>query len=305
MDQYLAELTTEMINAESVHIDECTTEEMLYIMNAEDKKVPEAVHKEIPRIAQAVDLIHQSLSGGGKMIYIGAGTSGRLGVLDAAECPPTFGTDPDMIQAYIAGGDIALRTAVEGSEDSEEQGRQLVLECGIRPGDIVVGISASGSAPFVLSAIQTANELGAVTLGVVNNKNSKLEKLCRVCIAPVVGAEVIMGSTRLKSGTAQKLVLNMLTTCAMVKLGKVYDNLMVDLKASNKKLLDRSVRITQFATGTDPQTAKDYLGEAGMHTKLAIMMIKSGLGAGEAAEVLAENKGYLKKAILSSQCKSQ
>ena len=297
MDQYLASLTTEKINEQSFKIDECTTEQMLTLMNAEDNKVPEAVAKEIPNIAKAVDIINASISNGGKLFYIGAGTSGRLGVLDAAECPPTFGTDPEMIQAFIAGGDTALRTAIEGIEDSAEQGRQLVQSCKITPGDVVIGISASGSAPFVLSAIETAKEIGAATIGIVNNAESKLEALCDVCIAPVVGPEVIMGSTRLKSGTAQKLVLNMLTTCTMVKQGKVYNNLMVDLKASNKKLYDRAIRIIQFATNTDADTAAQYLHLSGTRTKLAIMMIKTHLDVTQAERILQENQGFLKRAI--------
>lgn len=298
MDQYLAGLTTEGVNEKTFCIDECSTEAMLKLINEEDKKVPEAVEMEIPLIAKAVELVHARLSAGGRMFYIGAGTSGRLGVLDAAECPPTFGTSPELVQAYIAGGDTALRTAVEGSEDSGEEGRQLVESCGITKRDAVVGISASGSAPFVLAAIEAAREMGAATIGIVNNKHSKLDKLCDVCIAPVVGSEVIMGSTRLKSGSSQKLVLNMLTTCVMVKLGKVYNNLMVDLKASNRKLYDRSIRIIQMTTGVEPETAAEYLKEADSHVKLAIMMIRSGLDVTEASRILEKNRGYLKKAIL-------
>lgn len=297
MDQYLAGLTTEEINFESFMIDECTTDQMLRLINEQDKKVPIAVEKEIPNIAIAVDMLTDSINNGGRMFYIGAGTSGRLGVLDASECPPTFGTDPDMVQGYIAGGDIALRLAVEGFEDSEDEGIALINKCGVTKKDIVVGITASGSAAFVIAAIKRAKEIGASTIGVVNNDNSKLKGLCDVCIAPVVGPEAIMGSTRLKSGSAQKLVLNMLTTCTMVKLGKVYNNLMVDLKASNKKLYDRAIRIIKFATEVDTQTATKYLVLSGTNTKLAIMMIKTDLGVEEAEKVLKENNGFLKKAI--------
>lgn len=299
MNDYLAGLTTEAINPETFMIDECTTEQMVQLMNQQDALVPAAVAKEIPSIAKAVDILHHRLSNGGRMFYIGAGTSGRLGVLDASECPPTFGTDPSLVQGYIAGGDYALRNAVEGCEDDGEEGISLILNAGVTEKDAVVGISASGSAQFVIAALEKAKELGAATIGVCNNKGSKLEPVADVCIAPVVGAEVIGGSTRLKAGTAQKLVLNMLTTCTMVKLGKTYNNLMVDLKASNIKLVDRSIRIIVQTTDVDASTAKAVLEKASMNCKLAIMMIKTGLDAKEAEEVLAQHQGRLKQAIHS------
>lgn len=301
MDEYLAGLTTEEINEETQMIDELTTEQMLRLMNEQDAKVPDAVKAEIPRIMKAVDILHHVLKNGGRMFYIGAGTSGRLGVLDASECPPTFGTDPLLVQGHIAGGDVALRLAVEGYEDNAEEGIALIERCGVTDKDAVVGITASGSAQFVIAGLRKAGEIGAATIGVVNNKNSKVEPVCDVCIAPVVGPEVIMGSTRLKAGTAQKLVLNMLTTCTMVKLGKTYNNLMVDLKASNIKLYDRSVRIIRAATGVDDKTAIAYLESASMSSKLAIMMIKTGLDAEKAKQVLNENEGSLKKAFAQLQ----
>ncbi|WP_339293458.1 N-acetylmuramic acid 6-phosphate etherase [Paenibacillus sp. FSL W8-0187] len=301
MDEYLAGLTTEEINEETQMIDELTTEQMLRLMNEQDAKVPDAVKAEIPRIMKAVDILHHVLKNGGRMFYIGAGTSGRLGVLDASECPPTFGTDPLLVQGHIAGGDVALRLAVEGYEDNAEEGIALIERCGVTDKDAVVGITASGSAQFVIAGLRKAGEIGAATIGVVNNKNSKVEPVCDVCIAPVVGPEVIMGSTRLKAGTAQKLVLNMLTTCTMVKLGKTYNNLMVDLKASNIKLYDRSVRIIRAATGVDDKTAIAYLESAYMSSKLAIMMIKTGLDAEKAKQVLNENEGSLKKAFAQLQ----
>ncbi|ALS29466.1 N-acetylmuramic acid 6-phosphate etherase [Paenibacillus sp. 32O-W] len=297
MKDYLASLTTEGINPDTQMIDECTTEQMLELLNREDAKVPAAVAAEIPHIARAVEALYQSLSKGGKMFYIGAGTSGRLGVLDASECPPTFGVDPSLVQGYIAGGDQALRTAVEGCEDDGDEGRALIDRIGVTEKDAVIGISASGSAAFVIEGLRRAAEIGAVTIGVVNNKNTKLEQVCDICIAPVVGPEVIAGSTRLKAGTAQKLVLNMLSTCTMVKLGKTYNNLMVDLKASNKKLFDRSLRIIKAATGVDDETAAAYLAQSSMDCKLAIMMIKSGLDAASAERVLAQCAGNLKEAI--------
>ncbi|MBO9598247.1 MAG: N-acetylmuramic acid 6-phosphate etherase [Cohnella sp.] len=299
MNDYFAGLTTEAINPDTFMIDECTTEQMVLLMNQQDALVPAAIAEEIPRIAKAVDVLHHRLSNGGRMFYIGAGTSGRLGVLDASECPPTFGTDPSLVQGYIAGGDIALRNAVEGCEDDVDEGRALIESIGVTSKDVVIGISASGSANYVIAALTKAKEYGAATIGVCNNKGSKFEPIVDVCIAPVVGPEVISGSTRLKAGTAQKLVLNMLTTCTMVKLGKTYNNLMVDLKASNIKLLDRSVRIIMNTTDVDASTAAATLEKASMNCKLAIMMIKTGLDAKEAEQALHVNGGRLKQAILS------
>ncbi|MFS0722510.1 N-acetylmuramic acid 6-phosphate etherase [Paenibacillus sp. 1P07SE] len=297
MTDYLASLTTEGNNAGTRAIDESSTEEILALLNHEDSKVPAAVAAEIPSIARAVEALTTSLSSGGRMHYIGAGTSGRLGVLDASECPPTFGVDPLLVQGHIAGGDQALRMAVEGCEDDGEAGRSLVDLLGITSTDAVVGISASGTAAFVIEALRRAKELGAVTIAVVNNKQSQLEQVSDVCIAPVVGPEAIAGSTRLKAGTAQKLVLNMLTTSTMIKLGKTYNNLMVDLKASNKKLYNRSLRIIMAAAEVDELAAARYLDEAAMDCKLAIMMIKSKLGSVEAAAALEECNGNLKQAI--------
>ena len=297
MTSYFAQLTTEMINPATTSIDECGTQEMLLLMNEEDQKVPLAVRQEIDKIADAVDVLYNSLKNGGRMFYVGAGSSGRLGVLDASECPPTYGTDPTLVQAYIAGGDTALRTAVEGCEDDAESGASLIRDKGIGPKDVVIGIAASGSTPYVLGAIREANQRGAATVGVVTNKNSKLSEVCDICIAPVVGPEVITGSTRLKSGTAQKLVLNMLTTGVMIKLGKVYNNLMVDLKASNSKLYDRSVRIVREVTGASEQQAVEALKQAGMHVKTAIMMLETETDAREASLLLEQNDGRLKAAI--------
>lgn len=299
MDQYLAGLTTEEINTQTMMIDECSTEQMLHLMNSEDAKVPLAVAAVIPQIVRAVDMIHLALRNGGRLLYIGAGSSGRIGVLDASECPPTFGIDAALVQGHIAGGDEALRMAIEGCEDDAEEGAALIKRCNVTSKDVVIGITASGSAQFVIAGLKRAKEIGAATVGVVNNNNSKLEQVCDVCIAPVVGPEVIMGSTRLKAGTAQKLVLNMLTTCVMVKLGKTYNNLMVDLRASNKKLHDRSIRIIQAATKADADTAKGYLERASNNCKLAIMMIKTGLDAERAEIALNQCDGSLKQAIQS------
>lgn len=299
MTSYFAQLTTEMNNPATSTIDECGTREMLLLMNQEDQRVPVSVRHEIDAIADAVDLLVKSLKNGGRMFYVGAGSSGRLGVLDASECPPTYGTDPALVQAYIAGGDTALRTAVEGCEDDADSGALLIREKGVGAGDVVIGITASGSTPYVLGAIRQAREIGAATVGVVTNKNSLLGDLCDVCIAPVVGPEVISGSTRLKSGSAQKLVLNMLTTGVMIKLGKVYNNLMVDLKASNSKLYDRSIRIVREVTGVSEQQAADTLKKAGLHVKTAILMLETGTDFGEATTLLELNEGRLKAAIRS------
>lgn len=298
MNEYLSNLITEKVNQNTKNIDECSTGEILELINQEDCGVPLAVKKEIPSIIKAVDILYESLKNGGKMVYIGAGTSGRLGVLDASECPPTFGTDPELVQGYIAGGDVALRTAVEGCEDNEELGRQQIFECNIKKGDVVIGITASGSAPYVIGAIKQAKELGAKTIAVVNNKESKLKPICDICIAPVVGPEVIIGSTRMKAGSAQKLVLNMLTTSTMIKLGKVYGNMMVDLKATNHKLNDRALRIIKATTGVDDETAREYLVKANKNTKTAIVMILSGYSLEESEKLLLENEGYLKKALM-------
>lgn len=297
MDQYLSALGTEKSNEATQDIDLCSTLEMVTLMNRQDMEVPRAVQAQLPQIARAVDILHEALRAGGHMIYVGAGTSGRLGVLDASECPPTFSTPPQLVQGFIAGGDTALRNAVEGCEDSREQGVQAVRDAQVGPRDVVVGITASGGAPYVLAAVEEARRRGAATIGVVTNPGTKLAALCDVCIAPEVGPEVIAGSTRLKSGTAQKLVLNMLTTCTMVKLGKVYGNLMVDLNPSNQKLMERARRIICQVAGVGENRADEALAEAQGSTKLAIMMLKSGLSCGEAARLLESSGGVLRRAL--------
>ncbi len=297
MNQYLSGLMTETVNPNTIGIDECSTEEILRLINAEDACIPGAVASEIPNLTQAVDLAYGALKGGGHMFYVGCGTSGRLGVLDASECPPTYGVDPELVQGYIAGGDEALRRAVEGSEDDAEAGARLVRDLGITSQDVLVGITASGAAPYVLGATTEAKRQGAVCIAVVNNHGSKLEGLCDVTVAPVPGPEVIMGSTRMKAGTAQKMVLNMLSTSVMVKLGKVYNNLMVDLQAGNQKLYDRSLRIICSTTDATPETAQEYLDRAGGSVKTAIMMLKTGLDREAAQRMLEQNEGRLKWAI--------
>ena len=301
MDNYLAGLATECVNEETKSIDMLSTADMVSLINSQDALVAAAVGQQTAQIARAVDLIVPGLEQGGRLIYLGAGTSGRLGVLDASECPPTFGVNPYMVQGYIAGGDGALRNPVEGAEDDEEAGAAMIDSLGVDENDVVCGITASGGAPYVLAAMQRAAERGAKTVGLCTNANTKLEKICDVTIAPVVGAEVISGSTRMKSGTAQKMVLNMLTTCSMVKLGKVYGNLMVDLKASNKKLRDRAKRLIKLATAVDDDEAARVLDLAGGYVKLAILIEKSGLDAAVAKTLLDTNGGRLRAAIEAAE----
>lgn len=297
MEENLAKLATEMVNPETQNIDRCSTREMVDLVNRQDALVAGAVAAEGDHIARAVDLISERLARGGRLIYLGAGTSGRLGVLDASECLPTFGVNPEMVQGHIAGGDIALRHPVEGCEDDEEEGIRLMDRLEAGPDDAVVGITASGRTPYVLAALRRARERGSVSIGLCTNAHSRLEEVCEVTIAPLVGPEVISGSTRMKSGTAQKLVLNMLSTCSMIKLGKVYGNLMVDLRASNQKLQDRARRLVIHATGVTEERAQTLLEQAGGHVKLAILLEESGLGAEKARRVLEDCGGHLARAI--------
>lgn len=297
MDKYLASLTTEQVNERTKELDRCDTAEILTMINREDTTVPEAVGKVIPQITQAVDMIVDAIRGGGRLFYFGAGTSGRLGVLDASECPPTYGVSPDLVQGHIAGGDTALRNAVEDSEDNEELGRSEITRLGITAADVVTGIAASGRTPYVLGTVRQARAVGAKTIGLTTNPDSVLQKEVDVCIAPVVGPEALTGSTRMKSGTAQKLVLNMLTTATMVKLGKVYGNRMVDLNATNGKLVERAKRIFCDITGGSEEDAEKYLRAADKRTKLAIFMYFSRLDAPAARAVLEENGGNLRQAL--------
>ena len=245
MEDNFADLTTEKVNPATAHIDECTTLDMIKLINAEDKKVALAVERVLPEIAKAVDVIAESFSRGGRLFYIGAGTSGRLGVLDASECPPTFGVSPDMVQGLIAGGERALIKAVEGAEDNRTLAANDLLNKNFCAADILVGITASGRTPYVLGGVEFAKKLGATTVGVSCVENSALAKVVDIAITPVTGAEALTGSTRMKAGTATKMVLNMLTTAAMIKIGKVRGNLMVCVQATNDKLRDRLRRINK------------------------------------------------------------
>lgn len=290
-------IITETNNQRTQQIDVCSTLDMVTLMNEEDKQVAYAVELELPHIADAIDAIVAGFKRGGRLIYCGAGTSGRLGVLDASECPPTFGTNEEMVQGFIAGGDYALRHPIEGAEDSFEDGYELMKDIQVTDCDVVVGITASGRTKYVLGAIERAKEMGAFTVGICTNANSDLERMANLTIAPLVGAEVIQGSTRLKSGTAQKMVLNMLTTGSMIKIGKVYKNYMVDMKPSNEKLMDRSVRLVVEATGVTNEDAYEQLKQCGFHVKTAIVMIMRNCSFKEAKLLLEQTEGYVSAAI--------
>lgn len=290
-------LTTEKINKNTVDIDLCETEEIVRLINAEDKKVAFAVEREIPQIVRAVDLIADSLRSGGRLIYIGAGTSGRLGVLDASECPPTYGTDPDRIVGVIAGGDVALRSAREGAEDDGETGSRELLALNVCARDTVVGISASGSAAYVIEAMRTARSVGAKTVGVCNAQSEPMREVADVFVSVDTGPEAITGSTRMKAGTAQKMVLNIFTTSAMVKIGKTYRNFMVDICPGNVKLKNRAARIVAAAAGIDEECASRYLGLTHGNVKTALVAAVAGVDAAAAETALNENGGVARKAI--------
>ena len=298
-DLKLDKLTTESRNLNTSNIDKVSTLEMVKIINNEDKKVAEAVEKEIHKIAQAIDYIVERIKKGGRLIYIGAGTSGRLGILDASECPPTYGVSEELIQGIIAGGHEAIFRAKEGAEDSKELAIEDLKLKKLSSNDIVVGIAASGRTPYVVGGLEYGNQIGALTISITCNSDSEVSKTSQISIAPIVGAEVITGSTRLKSGTAQKLVLNMLSTGSMIKLGKVYGNLMVDVKATNKKLIERAKKIVCEATGIEKNLAEDILLKTDYDVKLSIFMILSGLSLNDAREKLLENDGYIAKALES------
>ena len=296
MSLNLGELATEGRLPESIHIDRCSTAEMLQIINAQDRLVAAAVDREIPRIARAVDLIADRLRCDGRLVYVGAGTSGRLAVLDASEMPPTYGVPPEMVQAVIAGGLEAVFSTREGAEDDPEAARTDIAAL-VRPGDAVVGIAASGRTPYTVAALEAARALGCATVAVTNNARTPLGKAADVAIAPVVGPEVIMGSTRMKAGTAQKLVLNMLSTGVMIKLGKVYTNLMVDMQCSNEKLYHRAVRMIMLATGAGEAEASVALDRSGRHAKTALVGLLAGLEPEEARRVLVETGGFVRQAV--------
>ena len=292
----LEKLMTESRNQNTLNIDKVSTLEMVKMINNEDKKVAEAVEAELPRIAEAIDEIAIRMNKGGRLIYIGAGTSGRLGILDASECPPTYGVSEELVQGVIAGGHQAIFRAKEGAEDSKELAVEDLKNKKITENDIIVGLAASGRTPYVIGGLEYANKVGAMTIAITCNAGSKF-KAAKISIAPVVGPEVVTGSTRLKSGTAQKLVLNMLSTGTMIKLGKVYGNLMVDVRATNEKLVERAKKIVCEATGVTREEAGKYLEETNYDVKLSIFMILSKLEQEEARKVLENSKGYIAEAL--------
>jgi N-acetylmuramic acid 6-phosphate etherase len=289
-------LLTEARHPDTARIDQLSTREMLEVINAADRSVADAVHAELARIAQAVDGIAERLQQGGRLFYIGAGTSGRLGVLDASECPPTFNVDPGLVVGLIAGGDHALRHSIEGAEDDARQGAEDLKAHGLGAGDTVVGIAASGRTPYVLGGMLYANQLGALTIGLSCVPGSEVECRAKIAITPAVGPEVITGSTRMRAGTATKLVLNMLSTGAMIRIGMVYGNLMVNVQPTNVKLKDRAVRIIAAATGVDQERAEALLAEAGT-VRVAIVMQRLGVSPAEAKERLEAAHGRLRAAL--------
>ena len=297
IDDYFERATTESRNVRSANIDTLPVIEILRIINEEDKGVPFAVEKALPDIAALVEDIVRAFSNGGRLVYIGAGTSGRLGVLDASECPPTFGVPKGMVIGLIAGGDFALRNSIEGAEDEPEGGMQALRGIGFCACDVLVGITASGSAPYVLGAMQYAREQGAVVGAISCNRESKTFTLAHHRILLEVGPEVITGSTRMKAGTAQKLVLNMLTTTSMIRIGKVYGNLMVDLMPVNRKLVDRSKRLIRQATGCTRDEAEAAFLASGGKPKIAILMIALGISAEKAQELIQQGQGRLAAAM--------
>lgn len=293
----LNKLTTEQRNSHSMDLDALTTKEILQVMNEEDQKVPASVNRALPHIEQAVEAVKRSFNQGGHMIYVGAGTSGRLGVLDAAECIPTFSADPSTVQAVIAGGAPAMTRAVEGAEDSPQQAEQDLQGLPLTAKDTVLGIAASGRTPYVIGALEYAKKVGAATASLACNQDAEISKHAAINIEVPVGPEVLTGSTRLKAGTAQKLVLNMISTASMIGIGKVYKNLMVDVKPTNDKLIERSKSIIMQATECGYSTADHYFQEADQNVKLAIVMILTNLSKAEAQQKLTGSKGFVRDIV--------
>ncbi|PKH06702.1 N-acetylmuramic acid 6-phosphate etherase [Moritella sp. Urea-trap-13] len=292
-------LTSEQRNSASANLDQLSTLELVKLFNSEDDKVTQAIKLELPLIAAAIDMIAHAFQQNGRLIYIGAGTSGRLGVLDASECPPTFGVGHQQVQGIIAGGEAAMFKAQEGAEDDINAAQVDLEKIQLTPQDVVVGIAASGRTPYVIGGLSFANKFGCDTIAISCNDNSPISTLAKIAITPVVGAEVLTGSSRMKAGTAQKLVLNMLSTGAMVRTGKVYQNLMVDVKTSNEKLITRSENIIMDVTGVDRERAQALLVQGKQHVKSAILMELNGVDYVTATQQLAENQGFLRQALTS------
>jgi N-acetylmuramic acid 6-phosphate etherase len=297
MSNLLNELTTEQVNPRTSNIDCLTTEEIVRLINDEDRQIAYKIQELTPVIAKAADYIIHSFQNGGRLLYLGAGTSGRLGILDASECPPTYGTDPSMVQGIIAGGDRAIKDPVEGAEDSPFTGAADIDALNVGPNDTVVGIAASGRTPYVLGAMKRARELGATVIGLCNNHDTPMSGYADLLIEAVVGPEVVLGSTRMKAGTAQKLILNMLTTSAMIRMGKVYGNLMVDLNPSNSKLVHRAKRIIGLATNASDTAIEQAYEQADGHVKTAIVMLLANVDRAEADQLLEQTGGFVREAV--------
>ncbi|ENM5883285.1 N-acetylmuramic acid 6-phosphate etherase [Vibrio metoecus] len=293
----LSHLVSEGRNPDTMDIDLLSSQEIVERLNQQDKQVPLAVEAVLPQIAQAVDKITAAFKQGGRLIYLGAGTSGRLGVLDASECPPTFGVSDQMVIGLIAGGKEAMFTAQEGAEDNATLGAHDLQQIDFSSKDVLVGIAASGRTPYVIGALEYANDLGATTVALSCNPDSPIAEIAQIAISPVVGPEALTGSTRLKSGTAQKLVLNMLTTASMIRLGKSYQNLMVDVRATNRKLIARAVRIVMQATDCQREEAEALLKESHNNAKLAILMHLTGMNYEQATAKLSQSDGFLRRAM--------
>ncbi|WP_053056541.1 N-acetylmuramic acid 6-phosphate etherase, partial [Vibrio cholerae] len=293
----LSHLVSEGRNPDTMDIDLLSSQEIVERLNQQDKQVPLAVEAVLPQIAQAVDKITAAFKQGGRLIYLGAGTSGRLGVLDASECPPTFGVSDQMVIGLIAGGKEAMFTAQEGAEDNATLGAHDLQQIDFSSKDVLVGIAASGRTPYVIGALEYANDLGATTIALSCNPDSPIAEIAQIAISPVVGPEALTGSTRLKSGTAQKLVLNMLTTASMIRLGKSYQNLMVDVRATNRKLIARAVRIVMQATDCQREEAEALLKESHNNAKLAILMHLTGMNYEQATAKLSQSDGFLRRAM--------
>jgi N-acetylmuramic acid 6-phosphate etherase len=300
MTEALEQLLTEQVDDRYAAIDTASVAELALLMNEADSSVPAAVRLALPRIVPAIEAVTERLAAGGRLLYIGAGSAGRMGVLDAAECPPTFSTPPGLVQAVIAGGGDALQIAVEGAEDDVAAGRAVVAARNVDASDAVVGIAASGRTPYVLAAVRAARERGALTVGLSCNRDTPLSAEALYPIEVLVGPEVVAGSTRLKAGTAQKLVLNMMSTVAMVRLGKTYGNLMVDLRVTNAKLRDRALRIVERVTGASRRDAEIALELSGLDVKIAIVMLGASSSVDEAAVRLAAHGGRLREALEAS-----
>ena len=295
----LEKMLSEQRNPNTLHIDSLPSLDIVTLLNNEDKLVALVVEKNLPQIAQAVERIVAAFQAGGRLVYMGAGTSGRLGVLDASECPPTFGVPSSMVVGLIAGGETALRNAVEGAEDNLAAGEQDLRHINFSRKDVLVGIAASGRTPYVIGGLNYAKQLGATAVSLVSNPNAVMSDIADIAIITAVGPEALTGSSRLKSGTAQKMVLNMLTTAAMIRLGKCYQNLMVDVQATNQKLKARAIHIVMQATDCDQTTAEQTLHTTNGNAKLAIMMLLSGLDKTQAETALAQNQGRLQSALAS------